>query len=141
MNQIIPHLVWIGHAGETNNFRNLFDADIHAVVELAMEEPPAQPPREMIYCRFPLLDGSGNDSALLMLAIHTLSNLLERRVPTLVCCGAGLSRAPAVAAAALATVYQEAPEDCLKQLVQHHPSDVSAGLWNEIKGLLNAERM
>ena len=42
--------------------------------------------------------------------------------------------------AALAMVRQEPPEECLKNVVRHHASDVSPGLWSEITGLLPAVR-
>jgi hypothetical protein len=141
MNQFVPHLLWIGHAGETTDFRPIHEAGIRAIVELAVEERPGQPPREVIYCRFPLVDGAGNDRQLLSLSINTLANLLEVRVPTLVCCGTGLSRSPAIAAAALSLLYQQPPEECLQQLLEHHPSDVSPGLWNEVKNFLDSTRM
>jgi hypothetical protein len=69
-----------------------------------------------------------------------VANLLERGIPSLVFCGGGMSRAPAIAAAALAMVYQESPDDCLKQVAEHHPADVVPGLWEEVKRLLDAER-
>lgn len=138
MNQIPPYPLWIGHLGEGADFRRVFDAGIKALVHLAAEEAPAQPPRELIVCRFPLYDGGGNRSELLALAIRTTATLLEMHLPTLVCCGAGASRAPAIAAAALAVAHGETPEESLKRVVQHHPSDVSPGLWLEIKGVLES---
>jgi protein-tyrosine phosphatase len=140
MNQILPHGLWIGHAGDDQNFRRLFDLGVEAVVELAVEEPPTVLPRELISCRFPLVDGLGNRIVLLSLAIHTLAALLRARVPTLVCCGGGMSRSPAVAAAALSVAFGEAPEECLKAVVLHHPGDVSPGLWNEITQVLATAR-
>src|SRR5258708_1657799 len=83
---------------------------LEAVVRRAGEDPPLQPPRELIYCRFPLLDGSGNRGELLSVAVRTVGTLLERKLPTLVCCGAGMSRSPAIAAAALAFLNEESPE-------------------------------
>lgn len=133
MKQIIPHLLWLGHLGEAAHARPLFDAGIRAVVELAAEEPPSRPPRELVYCRFPLVDGPGNDADLLSLAVAAVAALLRWRVPTLVCCGSGLSRSPAVAAAALAQAQGEKPEDCLARLAEQHPCDVSPGLWNELR--------
>ena len=140
MNQIASDFLWLGHAGEARDFPHLFEAGVQAVVELAAEEVPSQGPRELIHCRFPLLDGVGNDNDLLLLAIGTVSALLAKRVPTLVCCSSGLSRSPAVAAAALAWAYGETPESALKRVTAHHPSDVSPGLWNEITALLRATR-
>ena len=139
MRQILPHTLWLGHAADAHDFKRMFDLDINALVQLAVEEAPLQPPRELIYCRFPLVDGPGNDTSLLSLAITTLANLLEKRKSVLVCCGAGLSRSPAVAAAALSMVFQEPPDDCLKQVAEHHPADVAPGLWQEIKTFLERE--
>jgi protein-tyrosine phosphatase len=140
MKQIPPYPLWLGHAGDGRDFKRVFDAGIKALVELAAEEPPSTAPRDLVYCRFPLLDGSGNDQTLLALAINTLASLLERQVPTLVGCGAGMSRSPAVAAAALALVYQEPPEDCLRQIVAQHPCDISPALWEEVTGFLDSVR-
>ena len=33
----------------------------------------------------------------------------------------------------------EPPDDCLKQVVEHHPADVASGLWQEIKNFLERE--
>ena len=139
MNQIEPHSLWIGHVSDSRNFRQLFDLGIKAVVELAMEEQPIQPPRELISCRFPLLDGAGNRAEMLFLAVSTVATLLKMRIPTLLTCDAG-SRSPAIAAAALAMIHQEPPEDCLQRVVEHHASDVSPGFWDEVTRLLPSIR-
>jgi protein-tyrosine phosphatase len=140
MNQILPHPLWVGHAGEVSNYRPLFDVGIKAPVLLAEEEPAVVTPRELICCRFPLVDGPGNEADILVLAMQTLATLLQRHVPTLVCCGGGVSRAPALAAAALALAHAETPERCLEQVVRHHPSDVMPGFWKEVTGVLAAFR-
>jgi hypothetical protein len=137
MRQIVPYSLWLGHAGDGRDFRAVFDSGIRAVVQLAAEEPTLPLPRDLIFCRFPLLDGPGNDPAQLYLATTTVANLLEKRVSVLVCCGGGMSRSPTVAAAALAMVYQETPEDCLKKIAADHPTDVDPALWNEVKSLLD----
>src|SRR5262249_55058121 len=110
MNQILPYPLWPGHAGDRKNFQQIFPRDIRAIVQLAVEEPPYQLPRELIYCRFPLSDGTGNETGLLHSAISTVALLLRQELPTLVCCSAGMSRSPAVAAAALARLHQEPPD-------------------------------
>ena len=140
MNQILPYSLWLGHKGEGRDFRGLFDAGVRALVELAAEDPTSQAPRELISCRFPLVDGSGNQPDLLYLAISTVATLIRMHVPTLVCCGAGMSRAPAITAAALAMAHAETPESCLQRIVEHHPSDVSPGLWKEVTAALPALR-
>jgi protein-tyrosine phosphatase len=141
MNEILPHQLWLGHTGEARNFRGLFAAGIRALVELAVEEAPAQAPRELILCRFPLVDGAGNDADLLALATNTLVGLLERRIPTLVSCSMGLSRGPALAAAALARMHHEPPEKWLAFVAERHPSDVSTSLWAELVSFLASSEL
>lgn len=138
MKQVFPHL-WLGHARDALEYRQLFDAGIEAVVELAVEEPPSSPPRELLYLRFPLVDGVGNDAKLLRLVVRSVAGLLEERWPVLVCCSSGLSRSPAVAATALTLAHGGAPEDWLRRVTEHHPSDVSPGLWGELLGFLPLE--
>jgi len=132
MNQILTYPLWIGHGGEGHDFPAIFAAGIEAVVELAVEEPALPSPRDQIACRFPLHDGAGNRPEMLVLAIRTVASLVESDIPTLVCCNGGMSRSPAIVAAALALVHHDTPEACLKQVTYHHPSDVSPGLWREI---------
>ncbi|TMQ31641.1 MAG: dual specificity protein phosphatase family protein [Planctomycetota bacterium] len=132
MNQIKPHPLWVGHAGDGQALRQLFADGIKAVVHLAAEEPPLQLPRELIYYRFPLVDGPGNDADLLQLAFGSVAGLLKKEIPTLICCGGGMSRSPVVAAAALAMVAPAALEDCLKKVADYHRTDVSPGLWAEV---------
>jgi hypothetical protein len=138
MNRVVPHQLWIGHAGEAADFRALFDQGVRAVVDVAVEEPPTAAPREIISCRFPLIDGPSNDPDVLLLAVRTTTALLERRIPTLVICGSGLSRSPAIAAAALSLLQGEPPERCLERVVAHHPSDVLPGLWDSVTRLLRS---
>jgi hypothetical protein len=135
MNQVLPQLLWLGHAGEGRDWRQIHWVGIKALVLLAAEEPLPQPPRAIIYCRIPLLDGAGNEPELLSLAVHTVVTLIRAQVPTLICCGAGMSRSPAIAAAALAMVYKEPPGEGLKRVLKYHPGDVSPSLWREVVGL------
>ena len=62
------------------------------------------------------------------------SSTLRRKsqVPTLVYCGAGMSRSPAVVAAALSIVQGGSPEDRLREVVAGHPHDVSPQLWEAV---------
>jgi hypothetical protein len=136
MRQILPHFLWLGHANDGRDHRRQFELGIRAILQIAAEEPALQPPRELIYCRVPLLDSPGNDAKLLDLAITTLASFLEWRLPTLICCGGGMSRSPAIAAAALAKVQRETPDACLKRVAEHHPADVAPGLWEEVTRLL-----
>ena len=136
MKQILPHRLWLGHAGDGRDFQQLFEAGIQASVQLAAEEPVILAPRELIHVRIPLLDGPGNRAEFLTLAIRTVAAFLTLRVPTLVCCGAGMSRSPCIAAAALAMTSGESPGQALRRIVEQRPCDVSPSLWNEVIALL-----
>ena len=139
MTQIHPHSLWIGHAGEGRDASSLADAGIEALVNLAAEERFELPPREFLSLRFPLIDGTGNRSAWLELAITTVASLLALKIPTIVACGAGMSRAPTIAAAALALTLHKSPEGCLQDVASQHPTDVSPGLWDEVKAVLDSK--
>lgn len=133
MHRIEPHCLWLGNAGDLRSPRGLFDADIQAVIDLAANEPFPQLPRELTYCRFPLLDGAGNEPQLLILAISTASKLLSTGIPTLICCSNGLSRSPAIAAAAIALIRQTSLDDELSALAAHSRFDVTPALWKDVK--------
>jgi protein-tyrosine phosphatase len=135
MNLIPPHPLWIGHAGDGRDYGRLLDQSIRAVVQFAVEEPPLQLPRELVYLRFPLRDGADNPHDLLELAVGALASLIRHRVPTLACCGPGMSRSPAVAAAALALITGESADEVLKRVLTGRPGDVSPGLWDQLKRL------
>ena len=132
MYEVIPQLLWIGNAMDARNPRLVLDADIAAVVDLAYEEPPAQLPRQLIYCRFPLLDGVGNEPTHLRLAVDAVLRLLVARTPTLVACSAGMNRSPIIVAVALAMIRNEPADRVLQQLVESRPHDVSGGLWDDV---------
>jgi protein-tyrosine phosphatase len=132
MRQFLPHPLWLGHIGDVADLRKVLDAGIVALVDLALNEPPPRIPRDLIYCRFPLVDGAGNHPSLLRAAVRTVAMLLDARMPTLVYCGAGMSRSPTVAAAALAKFTGQTPLACLEQIAQSRPHDVSPGLWKEV---------
>jgi hypothetical protein len=81
MNQVKDHRLWIGHAGDGRDLRGILEREIRAVVQLAIEEPPLQLPREIIAYRFPLVDGDGNAPDLLHLSIDAVAALVERSIP------------------------------------------------------------
>jgi protein-tyrosine phosphatase len=132
MYQVVQGLLWIGNALDARNPRALFDAEIAAIVDIAYEELPAQLPRDIVYCRFPLLDGTGNDPRLLQLAIETVVRLLAARIPTIVCCSGGMSRSPAIAAVALSRTRNQPAEEIFNSIVDSHPHDLSAPFWDDV---------
>jgi protein-tyrosine phosphatase len=122
--------------GDVRNLPGVLDAGILAVVDLAVNEPPAAITRELVYCRFPLVDGPGNPPWILRAAIETVAALLRAETPTLVYCANGMSRTPAVAAAAVAQVRGCSLAEGLTLVSQGRIGDVSPGLWREIEAVL-----
>jgi len=140
VDQILPYPLWVGHAGDGRDYRTLLDLGIRALLQVAVEEVPLQPPRELIYCRCPLLDGIDNRCEVISLAITSAAALVREHIPTLICCGAGMSRAPLVAAAGISLAHGEQLDACLQQVAKHHKCDVSPGLYSEVDAVLGTLR-
>jgi hypothetical protein len=136
MRELQPYSLWLGHAGDARDLRGLSAAGIVALVDLALNEPANIVPRELVYCRFPLVDGSGNPAWLLRAAVETTASFVRASLPTLVFCSAGMSRSPGVAAAAISRVSGRAPDLCLAEIAGSGSADVSPALWREIKAVL-----
>jgi hypothetical protein len=136
MRQIPPHLLFLGHAGDARDLPRLMQGGIAVLIDLAVNEPPVNPPRELAYCRFPLIDGAGNSRGMIRAAIDCAASLIRSRTPTLIICGAGMSRTPAIAAASLATVLGRSAQEVLTELCSSGPADVSAALWAEVTAAL-----
>jgi protein-tyrosine phosphatase len=134
MVQIPPHSLWIGATGALHDFRALYDNGIRAVVQLAYEESLTLP-HDLIGYRFPLVDGDDNDAEVLALAISTLTHLLEQNFACLVCCQAGLSRSPAIAAAALARLTRHPYQACLDVIGKYHPHAIHPGLRKQVESM------
>src|SRR5580698_4775117 len=111
MRQIEELSLWIGTARDARDIKNVLSLGIKAIVDLALEEIPIQPTRDLVYLRFPLLDGTGNPTWLMQAAIKIVSECIRSRVPTLIACGAGMSRSPAITAIAAAPFLGVEPAD------------------------------
>ena len=135
MNQLSPFTLWVGNASDCRNIAVISDHEIQHVVQLAIEEAIPSMPREVNLVRIPLTDSNENDPFALQFAIKTVSELIQSKRRTLICCSAGLSRSPATAACALAVVQEKHPDECLNDISKLIRTDVSPGLW---KDLLNA---
>jgi hypothetical protein len=122
---VFDERLFVGDAMDARDAQLLFDNQIGAVVDVAANEQPAQLPREIIYCRFPIIDGDGNSPDLLRLAVETVVKLIRGNCRTLVACSAGMSRSPSVAAAAISVVTDRSMDVCLQALIENGPHDVS----------------
>ena len=133
MREVLSSLLWIGNARDARDVKGVLDLGISAVIDLAIEEPPILFPREIVYCRLPLIDGDENQQSVLQTAITTLARFIQAEVPTLVACSAGMSRAPAIVAGALSNTNAITLEEAIQQVAETGPCDVSPGLWNQIE--------
>lgn len=140
MREILPGLLSVGNAFDARDLKSVLTHRIHAIIDLAMEEPPIAVTRELIYCRFPLIDGQGNSPVVIEAAIRTALLLVSAKVPSLVSCGGGMSRSPAIAAAVVARTAQISPDEAMKKIAASGPHDVSPGLWQEVKHVLAAAK-
>jgi len=126
------NLLYIGDAICARDLKLIYAHEFEAVVDLAANEPPAKLGRDITYCRFPLSDDGSNDDRSIEVAIITLKTLLERNYRTLVACSAGMSRSPLISAAALSRFTGETFENCLRQITDGVPHDISPTLFNSV---------
>jgi hypothetical protein len=136
LGRIPGYPLWLGHVGDARDLSGLHSSGIAALVDLALNESPVPLTRELVYCRFPVIDGGGNPRWLLRAAVETVAGLLRARVPTLVYCGACMSRTPSVAGAAIALVRGCPLSEGLALAIQSGAADVSPALWSEIQEAL-----
>ena len=129
MHEIHPQLLWIGHAFDVREPRPIFDAGITAVIDVAYEEPPAQIPRQLTYCRFPLSDGGGNDPEVLLQTLRTATDLLRSNTRTIIACSAGKSRSPTIAAFGLAHHLTENPDDVIARIADIKSLELKPERW------------
>ena len=136
MRQVADLPLWLGHVGDARDHARLHDLGIVAVVDLADSESPVVHPRSFVTLRFPLLDGAGNPPGILRLAVRATADLIRDRIPTLVHCSAGMSRTPALAAAALAEALGIPCPLALRLVTRDGPVDITPALWADLLGVL-----
>jgi hypothetical protein len=134
---VLPDLLWIGNCADGRNVDGLRSLGIEAVVDLAAEEPSASLPRDFVYFRIPLVDGGDNTDVVIRLAVEAARLSVQAARRTLICCSAGLSRSPLVAAAVASREKGESIETVLGQISQLGPLDPSSQLLSHLKRILN----
>lgn len=132
MKCFIQNQLWQGNSVEAGDVRAILDLGVQAVVDLAAEEQSIRYPRDILVLRYPIIDGAGNPPWLLESIVCTLHNLLANEIPTFVYCSAGLSRSPALIAAALARSRNVSMEDAIAIVLGERSLDVSTALWSEL---------
>ena len=134
MRRIDGQPLWIGTARDARAIKEVLDAGIEAVVDLAMLCEPVKPPRELVYLRFPLVDGGGNPPWLICAAVHAVEGLVRLRVPTLVACDGGMSRSVVIAASGMwFQTPAVSPDEVLRRVAASGPADVHPALWADVK--------
>jgi protein-tyrosine phosphatase len=129
--------LWIGTARDARDNKSVLDVGIEAIVDLAKMCEPVKPTRELVYLRFPLVDGGDNPPWLLCSAVHAVEQLARLSVPTLVACDGGMSRSLVIAAAALWLLTpKDLPDEVLRRVAANGPADVQPALWADVKRLL-----
>jgi protein-tyrosine phosphatase len=134
MRQVFECL-WIGHHADAVALARSNPHGIEAIVDLAANELPVSVHRDMIYCRIPVIDGGENSSDILRLAVDSVERLIRAGIPTLVCCSAGMSRSPAIAAAAISRIRKTSLAETMKD-VAPDGCDVSPALMADLETLL-----
>lgn len=137
MHELHPNLLWLGHAFDVREPRPLFDAGISAVVDVAYEEAPATLPRQLIYLRYPLNDGGGNEAATLRHVVQNVVDLMHSNTRTIVACSAGMSRSPTIAAFSLACFLGITPEAALERIAALKSLEINGQLWNDVSMIFN----
>ncbi len=132
MRRIADCRLWQGHAGDARNVYALLDREIEAVVDLADSEPPLVLPRQIVYCRYPLVDGAGNPPWLIRVAVQTVATLIRSEVSAFVFCSAGMSRSPVIIAAAIASLRGGSLVDGLRIATDGGRGDVSTSLLQDV---------
>jgi protein-tyrosine phosphatase len=127
--------LWLGHRGDVRDLGAIVDAGIVAIIDLADNEPVLPITRELVYFRFPLMDGAGNPAWLLQAAVAMVEQMLKTNTPTLIVCSAGISRSPMIAACGLARWRGCSLEEALAVVRQAGPMDASPGLLLEVMKL------
>jgi hypothetical protein len=140
MRRIDGNSLWIGTSRAARDIRAVLEAGIEAIVDLAKLCEPVKPTRELVYLRFPLVDGAGNPPWLICAAVRAVDGLVRMGVPALVACDGGMSRSPVIAAAALALgAPGSSPDVVLRNIAAGGPADVQPALWDDVKRYVFAE--
>lgn len=124
--------LWLGTAQDLRQIPQCLKQGITAIVDLAIEEPVPTIPRITNYCRFLVTDDGENDPANLRAAISVSTVFLQGGHATVICCNAGLSRSPSIAAAVLSRISDQSPVACLERIATVKHIDVNPALWNQM---------
>ena len=133
IHHVLDSTLCVGDAISARNLKTIYEHEFAAVVDLALNEPPAVLGRDVIYCRFPLSDDDSNRDEVVAAAIVCLCGLIRQRLKVLVACSAGMSRSPVIAAASIAMTTGDELGETLLRVVAQGPHDVSATFLTSVE--------
>ena len=137
--RVVAPGISVGNALEARDIRAVLSAEFRAIVDLAIEEPPIAPTRDLIYCRIPLNDGGGNSDAQIRMAVDTVSGLRRAKIAALVACSGGMSRSPSIVAASISRDQAIPFDQALLSVCGDGPRDVSPALLADIIRVLDMD--
>lgn len=131
MIQISTTCLWLGNAADLRDVRGALAEGIQAIIDLAIEEPCPKLPRVFNYSRFSITDDGENNPVVICAAVCLATAYARSQYPVAICCNAGLSRSPTLAAVALAATTETPAKEWLQQISAMKPTDVNPSLWNQ----------
>lgn len=138
MRQIAGYSLWLGNVDDVRDLSKVINNGIEAIVDLALNESALPSlPREIVYCRFPLVDGAENSPWLLHSAVHSVVNLVASGTTSLVYYSLGMSRTPAIASAAIAIIRKCSLSEALDIVTQEGSADISPGLLDSLQKIVD----
>jgi len=142
MRRIEGYSLWLGHVGDVADPRGIV-GDGHCRPSSTSRSRSRRLHCRAIetYCRFPLIDGTGNPSWLLQAAVETVACLLRSRTSTLVYCSAGLKSLALHRGGGHRSRTGVPARRGTEVRVAIGRSDVSPGLWSEVSCDLHARRI
>lgn len=124
MRQIVPDHLGIGNAIDVWDALYLLVASIEPVVVVAYEVPLVVLTRDIVHCRFPSIDESGN-RPIARCRDRKSCEPIRRHVSRPVRCVTGMSRSPEIVTVALGIVRNDSPDNCVRELITRNPHEVS----------------
>ncbi len=129
--------IWIGNASDLRDIPSVLNNGVAAIIDLAAEEPFPTIPRATSYCRFALTDDGENNAADIQAAILAASTFVSVGLAIAICCSAGLSRSPSVAAATMSFISGDSLVASLELVSAVKHIDVSPAFWNQVVGVFS----
>ncbi len=128
--------IWLGNTSDLRDIRSVLKHGVTAIIDLAIEDPLPTIPRATTYCRFMITDDGENNPANIHAAILAASAFVSGGHVAAICCSAGLSRSPSIAAATMSYISGDSPTATLELVSAVKHIDVNPAFWNQVVDVL-----